>query len=147
MYEAQVLLVVSAGAVIGFIVVLVVYLTERKRHRLLKTSGVVTQATVTKRTDWVDADESGVSEYHGINYRFVHGGSTFTKSVSVSRSVYCSVREGDTVTIVYVPSTPTISRLKGSYEEPSTLGIVLLGSVVLALVLLCAIVYALSRLF
>jgi hypothetical protein len=108
---------------------------------------MVTQATVIETTHREDADESGAYEYYGITYGFAYGGSRYTRSVGVSKSVYHSLKEGDTVTIVYIPNEPTISRLEGSYEEPSAMGFVVLGCAVLALVLLFVAVYALSRVF
>lgn len=95
------------------------YVMDLKEYQQLAASNAVAQGTIVDRKAETNVDSDGcVSEYYSITYRFTDGKSQYTRTRSVSESTYDSLKGHKTVSIVYVPSNPEISRLKSNFTVP-----------------------------
>jgi hypothetical protein len=95
------------------------YVADLGEYRQLKTSHVVAQGTIIDRKAETDVDSDGnMYTHYSITYQFTDGKSRYTRTRGVSESIYDSLKGRETVSIVYVPSNPEISRLKSNFTVP-----------------------------
>lgn len=95
------------------------YVADLREYRQLETSNAVAQGTIVDRKAETDIDsDGGVHTYYSITYQFTDGKSRYTRTRGVSESTYASLEGRRTVSVVYVPSNPEISRLKSNFTVP-----------------------------
>jgi hypothetical protein len=95
------------------------YAMDVQEYRQLKASHAVAQGTIVDRKVETDVDSDGcVSTYYSITYQFTDGKSRYTRTRGVSESTYNSLKGRETVSIVYVPGNPEISRLQSNFTVP-----------------------------
>lgn len=95
------------------------YVADLNEYKQLEASSTVAQATIVDRRAETNVDSDGcVSEHYSITYKFTDGTSWYTRTRSVSKSTYASLKGRDSVGIVYVPGNPKVSRLQSNFFLP-----------------------------
>ncbi len=98
------------------------YFERLDRYKQFMSEGRTVTATITGLEDWTDFN--GLS-YYRVHYRFiadVNGQPTMVNAQEyISHALYSSLKDSQTIEVVYDVSDPDISTLKSENEAPSVL--------------------------